>query len=713
MGTPFVPSTLLTVLVAIAAVGCGRIDFDERGSSASCGSDPVGSAPYSGGSGSVDDPYQVCSPDQLVTLAGRPGDFAASFILLHDLDFQGVSFEGIGTAGAPFRGVIDGNGHTLANLDITGAGQPVGFLGASRGARLRNLTFDNASVSGSGSASAAGLVAGDCDSTQVRALTVTNVHVQGDNNVGGVFGSEYACQVVGASLSGTVAGSVQAIGGVVGAAERGSYVDIDSTIGIDAPLATGVGGAVGIEGDSPVILEDVHVQATVVGDAHVGGLLGENDDGMLIYRSAFAGSVRGGLGVGGIVGVNYDVPFYVYSTSARADLTGNTEVGGLAGEMGEGARYYDCSATGTITGVGTNQASFGGFAGLVTYYGRIERSYAHVTIDSQASAVGGFLGDIQYWSSDTANYDITSSFVAADVTGSSSTSTISLYVGLDTDPNPLVGTGSYYWSGGSCINNGGGGCAGGGSGVADETQFQDPTKAPLSSWDFAEVWQQQTGSFPTLRTEQPRAPTVTEACPRTAIVGLEYLCNLSVTDGDKNEARLVVFEPQHTCAWALANAQPNGSLYGSPANDDVGSCTMALAVTDGAHETAVPPFQVDVQKGVLISPASGSQPSYGFAPQAVGSSSTVTFTLTNNESVPATGVAITGLPAGAFDFAGGAGYPGTAGTCTDTLAPGASCTVAVKFAPTVAGSTSAVVAIHFTAALGPASYPFTLSGYGL
>ena len=694
-------SSFLALFVALAAAGCGRIGFQPADP---CDLPPGASAPYAGGSGTAQAPYAICAPAQLVALASRPQDVAAHFILLRDLDFGGVAFSGLGTKDAPFRGVIDGNGKTIANLAMTGVDAPVGFFNASQDARLANVTFDQASIAGSGSASEVGLISGNCTGTQVRDLTATNLHVQGESNVGGVFGDEYGCQVIGATLSGMANASVGAVGGVVGAAEQGVYLDIDSTISVDAAPATGVGGAVGVEGDSPLVLQNVHVQATVVGHANVGGLLGENGDGTLIYRSTFDGSVRGIQGVGGIVGVNYDVPFYIYSTSVRADITGTTEVGGFAGEMGEGARYSDCSVTATITGTGAGQASFGGFAGAVTYPGRIDRSYAHVTIDSQAATAGGFFGELQYWSANTANYDVASSFVAADVTGSSSTDTISRYVGSDLDPNPLVGAGSYYWSGGACINNGGGGCGSGGTGVADEAQFQDPTQAPLSSWDFVDVWQQQTGAFPSLRTEQPRAPTVTGSCPATAIVGLRYQCSLAVTDGDKNEARVVVFAPDDSCGWARSVTQPEGSIYGTPASDDVGSCTLAFVVTDGVHDTAVQSFPIEVQNGVSIDPADGGRPSHVFAPVPLGSTGTVSFTLTNREPVAATQVAITGLPAGGFQLAGG--------TCTDTLTPGASCTVSISFSPTVAGQDTEVIEVRFTAARGPASYAFTLYGDG-
>ncbi len=220
---------------------------------------------------------------------------------------------------------------------------------------------------------------------------------------------------------------------------------------------------------------------------------------------------------GGIVGGNYDSPFHVYSTSVNADVAGTTSVGGFSGHHYYRSRFFDSHFTGTITGVGANQAGFGGFFGDVEYYGWVERSYVDVTIDSQSATVGGFIGYIGYWSGNSDAYDIVDSFSVANVSGSSFGDTISLWVGENIDPNPLVGAGSYSWSGATCVNTGGGGCGSGGMSVADVEQFRDPNAVPLSFWDFDQVWQSQAGAFPTPRLEQLHAPTVSGTCPGTAI----------------------------------------------------------------------------------------------------------------------------------------------------------------------------------------------------
>ena len=697
------------ILLSLLVLGCGRIGFDAPDVSI-CAAELAANAPYATGAGTASDPYWICSPAQLAGLADRPADLGESFILMADLDFEGVSFSGIGSRDAPFTGDIDGNGHTISNLTVIGVpGEPVGFVNAASAAHIRNIALVNVTIAGTGSV-AVGAVMGYCDRAQARNATVSGADVWGDGSVGGLVGYADDCQILGATLSAVaVAGTVEEVGGVAGTAHHSIILNVDLEVELNAPSAAYVGGVVGLEGWSPLIIQGVSVRGDIVGNEDVGGILGLNGDGAHIYRSSFTGSILGNSGVGGVVGGNYDSPFHVYSTSVNADITGTTSVGGFSGHHYYRSRFFDSHFTGTITGAGSNQAGFGGFFGDVEYYGWVERSYVDVTIDSQSSTVGGFLGYIGYWSGSSDVYDIADSFSVANVSGSSASDTISPWVGENIDPNPFVGAGSYYWSGATCVNAGGGECGSGGMSVADVGQFQDPTAAPLSSWDFDEVWESRTGAFPTPRIEQLHAPTVIETCSSTAIVGLQYDCDLVVSDADANEERVAILDTRRSCGWLSATIQ---SFYGAPTAEDPASCTVEFTVTDGVHETAVESFPIEVHAGVVMTPANPSGVDHFMGFETVGSPGVVEIlTLTNNESVPVTGLSVSGLPAGDFSFDGDA-FPGTGGTCGAALEPAGTCTVAIRYTPTVADSVAEAIAINFTAARGPVSYAFTLSGYG-
>lgn len=712
--------TWKTTLLSLLVVGCGRFGYDtvesRAGDDAGSGDGPVSlctaeleaNAPYAAGSGTVEDPFQICSTTQLGALTGQPEDFGAAFVLMKDLDFEGIAYAGIGASATPFTGVIDGNGFTISNMVVAGvAAEPVGFVNSADRARLRNIILSDARITGVGSDGVAPLI-GNCNLSQARNTRVERASVTGDSSVGGLVGYANECQVLGAEISATIVGSDSAVGGVIGNSNRNAIVDVRASVEVKAALAGEVGGVIGVDGWSPTIIQRVFIEGTIEGDTDVGGLVGFNGEGVDMYRSNFTGTIRGNTGVGGFVGGAYDSPFHVYSTSVNADIYGNNGVGGFSGWHYYRTRFFDCSFQGTLNGTGPNQVSIGGFFGEAYYYGWVERSYVDVTINSEATTVGGFIGQISYWSSNTDAYDIKDSFSVANVSGSAAADTVSLFVGENTDGNPLAALGSSYWSGGSCTNSGAGGCVGGGSPVSDIAQFQG-SGAALPGWDFEGVWQAQAGAFPTLRNEDRSAPVVTQACPDVAIQGLRYGCDVSIQDADLNETHILLFDPSHSCSWMYTTTS---SLYGTPTAENTSSCVNAFTVSDGAHDSAGQTHSIEVHAGVLMTPASSYGTDYFFGFGDPGVPIVQTFTLTNNEAVPVAALSLTPPAAGSeFAFDGGS-YPGSGGTCADTLGPGQTCTVVFRYTPATTGSVTGPIAINFTAARGPVSYGFTLRGQG-
>jgi len=629
-------------------------------------------------------------------------------MLTASVDLAGVVFDGIGSATQPFRGRLLGNGASISNLAISrGAGDNVGLFNVTDGASISDLTLVDATVTAPASTNVAILI-GQCTLSQVVNVTLTSLALAGSASVGSIMGAAFSCSVLDARLSGTVTGTGSEIGGLFGAVEHGKFFNIDSTVSVQAPLATSVGGVAGAEWWSHPDLQNARIAATVVGNQYVGGILGENTDGFYILRSSFTGTVQGNSDVGGVVGVNWDVPFYVYSTSVDANISGAQNVGGLAGQSSEGARYHDCYAIGSVTGVGAGQANFGGLWGYVSYEGSIYRSYAAVTVDSTAERVGGAIGLIDAW---YPNYDVYDSFVASPVTGSSAASTISLFLGENSTAQTLNASNSHYWSGASCTNLGTGGCntstATGRAALAD---FYDPAQAPLSSWDFSGVWVAHAGAFPTLDLQQRHAPTVSHACADAAGIGVPYLCRLTIADADPNEAQMIVLQPAHGCQWLRTD---ENILRGTPAIDDAGTCAVSLVVTDGANSTPLQSFAIRAPLGVTIAPVPNwdGYVDYSFQNVDAGAKS-ILFTLTNLGSGPATGIAISGLPAAGFSFSGGA-YPGAGGNCADTLGAGASCTVEVGFDPAVSGEVFVDMFVEFDSGQGPTRYPVGLRGWGI
>jgi hypothetical protein len=108
---------------------------------------------FSGGTGEPNDPYQVTTSEQLVSIADFPNLLDKSFILVNDIDLNpnlpgGGIFE---QAVIPdFYGTFDGNGHTILHLTITGESY-LGLFGQLRfGAEISNLGLEAVDVNGTG-----------------------------------------------------------------------------------------------------------------------------------------------------------------------------------------------------------------------------------------------------------------------------------------------------------------------------------------------------------------------------------------------------------------------------------------------------------------------------------------------------------------------------------------------------------------------------------
>ena len=69
---------------------------------------------------------------------------SASYRLVSDINMKGSKLQPIGISESlPFSGVFDGNGMTISNFTINGAGYDVaGFFGYTRNARVVNLSLD-------------------------------------------------------------------------------------------------------------------------------------------------------------------------------------------------------------------------------------------------------------------------------------------------------------------------------------------------------------------------------------------------------------------------------------------------------------------------------------------------------------------------------------------------------------------------------------------
>ncbi|MBP7052919.1 MAG: hypothetical protein KBE65_18090 [Phycisphaerae bacterium] len=243
-------------------------------------------AKYGGGTGEPNDPYQIATATDLITLGETPKDYGKHFILTADIDLDpnlpgGKIFDraviasitnaiegGIRTT--RFSGVFDGDGHTISNFTCHVTDEmetEIGLFGWADdpGVELRNLRLIHPQVYGDHTFSAGSLV-------------------------GFVAGTVRNCSVEGGSITSRTG----YVGGLVGY-NRSSLIACYSTTTVVG--GTGVGGLVG--GNYGRI---IHCYSTgmVSGQRDVGGLTGYNANRIMDCYSG--GSVEGDEGVGGFLG---------------------------------------------------------------------------------------------------------------------------------------------------------------------------------------------------------------------------------------------------------------------------------------------------------------------------------------------------------------------------------------------------------------------------
>ena len=180
------------------------------------------------------------------TFAGKTVELAAN------IDLMSEEWTPIGNDTNRFQGTFDGKGYTVSNLVITGNNSYVGFFGFTSDGAVKNLTIDNASVSGY---LGVGVVAGSPYTSTYSNIKLTGViKVDGYAYVGGMFGRNAYADLTDLTIN----------------ADDGSYVKANSE-----NYRTYVGGIVGFMGEGAHTVQNVTSNINVEGSTcDVGGIAG-------------------------------------------------------------------------------------------------------------------------------------------------------------------------------------------------------------------------------------------------------------------------------------------------------------------------------------------------------------------------------------------------------------------------------------------------------
>lgn len=251
-------------------------------------------------------------------------DYEGTYFRLEgDIDFAGVTNFGGYSHNAPayaFNGVLDGNGHHIKNLKLAVPqnSSAIGclFMFTGKKSVIKNLIIDSSCEFNGGSNVAVitasyGLVE--------NIVNLANVTAQ-DNFAAGIVSQLYAdSKVLNCFNAGTIRGGHRNVGGIVAAAQRGSFIEgcqnSGNVIAAQGPYnedPTDVIYVGGIVGDSEGTVKDCLNQGMIMSYAHSGGIAGSYTGG---EESHMTGCVNTGVVVegtsnstrGAVIGSGYSV----------------------------------------------------------------------------------------------------------------------------------------------------------------------------------------------------------------------------------------------------------------------------------------------------------------------------------------------------------------------------------------------------------------------
>ena len=148
-----------------------------------------------------------------------------------------------------------------------------------------------------------------------------------------------------------------------------------------------------------------------------------------------------------------------------------------------------------------------------------------------------------------------------------------------------------------------------------------------------------------------------------------------------------------TCAATLAaSATCTIVVEFSPTAVGVAADTINLSYDDGVGPQNATRDVTGTGAAATLVISDGA--TYDYGSQALGSTTSKTFTVTNSGTIAAPSLADNGSLTFPYDFAGGS-YPGTGGTCAGSLAAAGTCTVVVEFSPVAAGTFTSSIGLDY------------------
>lgn len=274
-------------------------------------------AQFSGsGSGTENDPYLILNPIQLNQMRNFLNQDGVYFKLMADIDLTDFledenptqGWQPVGTSSAPFKGILDGNGHTVSGLRISRSNNDyVGLWGYTHSAIIKNFT-------------------------------IKGINIHGKDNTGGLIGYGYNTTITTCSVHGSVNGNSN-VGSCVGAGEKLVLTNITSWTNVDGGDYTG--GIIG-QTTKGINVSDciIHEESIIKGDNYVGGICGSSTGADNQYIRCFVNSIIIGHDyTGGVCGKTEYHTNIINACGFVGEISANSNVGGIAGEYSQGSSY--------------------------------------------------------------------------------------------------------------------------------------------------------------------------------------------------------------------------------------------------------------------------------------------------------------------------------------------------------------------------------------
>lgn len=367
---------------------------------------------FCGGAGTEAEPIEICDVPSFMAMRAYTGD-AQEFLVTEDIDLTNEVVEEPGDLilNWNLRGEVDDdeNPPTIQGLNIEGSGGLFAFI--DQEGLVEYLRFESPTV-GSTTGQFIGVVAGMNQGT-IQHVQILNGDVTGRLKVGGLVGDNQGVIREVHVTSMKVRGEVE-IGGLAGVSD-GTIEDSDADIDV-AGDGNWIGGMVGLlEADG--VITGSHVHGIMdFGDDNpysLGGLVGRSHGTILDSSSTVELDAPFGTAVGGLVGT---LSGWVNNGESSGLINGNADVGGLVGSVEENGTIENSQSSSDVDGANHNTGglvgilegqvsdsessgsvkganSTGGLVGLVASNGSILRSWSSSDVNG-TNFVGGLAGDV-------------------------------------------------------------------------------------------------------------------------------------------------------------------------------------------------------------------------------------------------------------------------------------------------------------------------------